>query len=396
MEVTRGARWLLHVLLTLFSVLHKVAPQECEPLLTLDSVTATKADVSWSFDCPTVKLSSFKFEVAHQSYLGCDDKSLKANIEFIKNIPASARQLSITNGSSWSLLAHSRYLLTLKAIPKTGRAIKTDLDFSTPLQLPQHRLEVQEEQGEQEEGSIEVSWGRPPPWSCTQGEELPGGIVFWVEDRAGAKLQEDQLSPTTTSVKVSSLQPASPYSLHLVLSDPQGRYDQSAVVEVTRETAPAAGQDQLMVGVGVCLGLLTIVLLLALGYWLCRRHRAGQQKSVTLGEGGYSPQAPILRPGRGDTLGPGKRTSTDPLPPRPGHREPIYQEIGQAPLAREEEEEEELLQARVPTPASVTEEDEEGYLRPNFHRFELLQQGEASEAPIPMVSYGSSRDDLKC
>ena len=50
-----------------------------------------------------------------------------------------------------------------------------------------------------------------------------------------------------------------------------------------------------------------------------------------------------------------------------------------APLALEEEEEYDeakyddgeetgFLQPRVPTPSSVTEEDEDGYLKPNFHR----------------------------
>ena len=72
-----------------------------------------------------------------------------------------------------------------------------------------------------------------------------------------------------------------------------------------------------------------------------------------------------------------------PLPPRPGKPEPIYQEIPtnglKAPLAKEEEEEYDeakyedgeekgFLQPRVPTPSSVTEEDEDGYLKPNFHR----------------------------
>ena len=72
-----------------------------------------------------------------------------------------------------------------------------------------------------------------------------------------------------------------------------------------------------------------------------------------------------------------------PLPPRPGKPEPIYQEIPtnglKAPLAKEEEEEYDeakyddgeekgFLQPRPPTPSSVTEEDEDGYLKPNFHR----------------------------
>ena len=75
--------------------------------------------------------------------------------------------------------------------------------------------------------------------------------------------------------------------------------------------------------------------------------------------------------------------SLRPLPPRPGKPEPIYQEIPangtKAPLAKEEEEEYDeakyddgeetgFLQPRVPTPSSVTEEDEDGYLKPNFHR----------------------------
>ena len=72
-----------------------------------------------------------------------------------------------------------------------------------------------------------------------------------------------------------------------------------------------------------------------------------------------------------------------PLPPRPGKPEAIYQEIPanglKAPLAKEEEEENNeakvadgeetgFLQPRAPIPSSVTEEDEDGYLKPNFHR----------------------------
>ena len=87
-----------------------------------------------------------------------------------------------------------------------------------------------------------------------------------------------------------------------------------------------------------------------------------------------------------------------PLPPRPGKPEAIYQEIPanglEAPLAKEEEEEnyeakvddgEEtgFLQPRAPTPSSVTEEDEDGYLKPNFHRFKLtLQFSHLSQVPI--------------
>ena len=86
-----------------------------------------------------------------------------------------------------------------------------------------------------------------------------------------------------------------------------------------------------------------------------------------------------------------------PLPPRPGKPEPIYQEIPangfKAPLAKEEEENNEakfengeetgFLQPRAPTPSSVTEEDEDGYLKPNFHRFKLtLQFSHLSQVPI--------------
>ena len=76
-----------------------------------------------------------------------------------------------------------------------------------------------------------------------------------------------------------------------------------------------------------------------------------------------------------------------PLPPRPGKPEAIYQEIPanglKAPLAEEEEnneakvadgEETGFLQPRAPTPSSVTEEDEDGYLKPNFHRSKLTLQ----------------------
>ena len=56
-----------------------------------------------------------------------------------------------------------------------------------------------------------------------------------------------------------------------------------------------------------------------------------------------------------------------------------------APLAKEEEEEYDeakfddgeetkFLQPRAPTPSSVTEEDEGGYLKPNFQRFKLTLQ----------------------
>merc|ERR1712083_1072250 len=74
-----------------------------------------------------------------------------------------------------------------------------------------------------------------------------------------------------------------------------------------------------------------------------------------------------------------------------------------APLAKEEEEEydeakfddgeeTEFLQPRAPTPSSVTEEDEDGYLKPNFHRFQSTEKGDDDgvPAPIPMISYGHS------
>merc|ERR1712038_140699 len=106
---------------------------------------------------------------------------------------------------------------------------------------------------------------------------------------------------------------------------------------------------------------------------------------------------PILRTPRADVVRPYSDSSTSgrksmedrPLPPRPGKPEPIYQEIPanglKAPLAKEEEEEYDeakyddgeetgFLQPRAPTPSSVTEEDEDGYLKPNFHRFKLTLQ----------------------
>ena len=72
------------------------------------------------------------------------------------------------------------------------------------------------------------------------------------------------------------------------------------------------------------------------------------------------------------------RSPADHLPALPGQKEAIYEEIPAggllsppdtpgrplAPLATEEE-----GLARAPSIPSIAEEDEDGYLKPNFHRY---------------------------
>jgi len=219
-------------------------------------------------------------------------------------------------------------------------------------------------------------------------------------------------------LKVGSLTADTEYSISIFVTDSKGNYNETAGSTVSVRTV-AASHDVTMVVVGTVVGLILILLLLAL-YAFLRRRGLSQRRKPRVETGVYSADRPILRTPRADVVRPysdnstsGRKSMEDrPLPPRPGKPEPIYQEIPanglKAPLALEEEEEydeakfddgedKRFLQPRVPTPSSVTEEDEDGYLKPNFHRFQSTEKGEDDglPAPIPMISYGSSQDPLR-
>jgi len=88
-----------------------------------------------------------------------------------------------------------------------------------------------------------------------------------------------------------------------------------------------------------------------------------------------------------------RRSCLDPLPPVPGKDEPVYDEI-RKPDTQPLDDDNYLAPIKV---ASVESLDEEGYLRPNFNRFQMMDtrspDREALPA-IPIVSY-SSQDQLE-
>ena len=80
------------------------------------------------------------------------------------------------------------------------------------------------------------------------------------------------------------------------------------------------------------------------------------------------------------------RSVQDPLPPVPG--EPFYEQLRPKPAEDEDG-------YMIPKMASMESLDDEGYLKPNFNRFQPLdtRREGGTPPPIPMVSY-SSQDQL--
>ena len=376
------------LLLLLLLLPPSLEQEDCKvTALAVRDVTATQANLTWRCDCASRQLATFKLEVDHEEYFACTDKTKKARFRTIKISP-DAREWQVAQ-----LLPYSRYSLKLKAIPRKGRAsAPASVEVSTPHRLPQLQVQVEEEEEEVEEDSLSFSWTTPlsdPRVStaqedCTQRQSRLGQVHYRLEDGAGERLHQGNLSLETTHLRLEGLRPDTGYSLHIFLTDSTGHWAEEAGAVVTRRTAPG-GQDPTLVIAGVVGGLLFLLAVLLLGF-LLRRCKHQHKRLPTQGDADYISSQPILRPGRGGGPRPSTaslpsargstlpRLSTDPLPPRPG-QEPLYQSIpdlGQAPLAPlargEEEEEEEYLQPRVPTPSSVTEEDEDGYLKPNFHR----------------------------
>jgi len=334
------------------------------------------------------------------------------------------------------VLPYSRYTIMVRAVPKRPdarlgfeAADSSDIEVITPQSRPTLRIKEMAVV-ESESTKLSFTWADLPlddprillkQNECEQFESLPGQLHYKiVEGSEGVIVREGNLSLTSTSLEVESLAADTEYSISIFVTDSEGRYDQAAGSTITATTA-AAGHDVTMVVVGIIVGLILIVILVALYAFLRRRGLPQRRKPLPRVETGvYSADRPILRTQRADVVRPYSDSSTSgrksmedrPLPPRPGKLEPIYQEIPvnglKAPLAKEEEEEYDeakyedgeekgFLQPRVPTPSSVTEEDEDGYLKPNFHRFQSTEKGDddAVPAPIPMISYGSSQDPLR-
>ena len=99
----------------------------------------------------------------------------------------------------------------------------------------------------------------------------------------------------------------------------------------------------------------------------------------------------VLRPSPRSSLGRNSKSRSvqDPLPPVPG--EPFYEELKRPGPVEDED------GYMVPKMASMESLDDEGYLKPNFNRFQPLDtrtESRESPPPIPMVSY-SSQDELE-
>jgi len=391
-------------------------------------ISPTSVTIAWSQHCPEDKLTRYKFYVRHKEFQACDDKSKTIKRRIISETNVTAREKTIDE-----LHPFSRYTIELVAVVRQGNrnsALKRELEVISPQEPP--TLKVSNlEVVEHEATMLAFSW-TPIPLEdprvlldqarCEQFQSRLGQLHYKMTDVSeGVIVREGKLSLTATSLEVDNLNAGSEYSLSIFATNPEGQFSQSAGSTVTGRTL-AAAHDVTMVVVGVIVGLLVIIILVAVYLFLRRRGLAQRRKPIPQGETGvYSAERPILRtPQRADVVRPysdnslsGRKSMEDrPLPPRPGKPEPIYQEIPangtKAPLAKEEEEEYDeakyddgeetgFLQPRVPTPSSVTEEDEDGYLKPNFHRFQSTEKGDDDgvPAPIPMISYGSSQDPLR-
>jgi len=394
-------------------------------------VSPTSVTIAWSSQCPEEKLKYFRFYLTHKEYKACDDKTNNAKLLTSKEYNVSAREVTI-----YGVLPFSRYTIMVRAVPKRPdarlgfeAADSSEIEVITPQSRPTLRIKEMAVV-EKESTKLSFTWADLPlddprillkQNECEQFESLPGQLHYKiVEGSEGVIVREGNLSLTSTSLEVESLAADTEYSISIFVTDSEGRYDQAAGSTITATTA-AAGHDVTMVVVGIIVGLIFIVILVALYAFLRRRGLPQRRKPLPRVETGvYSADRPILRTPRADVVRPYSDSSTSgrksmedrPLPPRPGKPEPIYQEIPanglKAPLAKEEEEEYDeakyedgeekgFLQPRVPTPSSVTEEDEDGYLKPNFHRFQSTEKGDDDgvPAPIPMISYGSSQDPLR-
>jgi len=395
-------------------------------------VSPTSVTISWSTQCPEQKLKYFRFYLTHKEYRACDDKTKKADLLTSKEYNVSAREVTI-----YGVHAFSRYTIMVRAVPKRVEARQgmqaadsSEIEVLTPQSRPTLRIKEMA-LVESEATKLSFTWADLPLHDprivlkqneCDQFQSLPGQLHYkMVKGSEGVIVREGNLSLTTSSLEVESLAADTEYSINIFVTDSEGRYDPAAGSTITARTLAAEGHDVTMVVVGVIVGLIFIVILVALYAFLRRRGLPQRRKpSPRVETGVYSADRPILRTPRADVVRPysdnstsGRKSMEDrPLPPRPGKPEPIYQEIPtnglKAPLAKEEEEEYDeakyedgeekgFLQPRVPTPSSVTEEDEDGYLKPNFHRFQSTEKGDDDgvPAPIPMISYGSSQDPLR-
>jgi len=389
-------------------------------------VSPTSVTIAWSYNCPEEKLKYFKFYVTHLEYTACNDKTKKAKLLTPKETNVSAREVTI-----YGVQPFSRYTISVKAARKRGErggAVESsEIEVITPQSPPTLRIE-ELTVVEKEATKLSFTWADLPlddprvvlnQNECERFESRPGQLHYkMVGVSDGVVVREGNLSLRETNLEVPSLTADTEYSFSIFVTDSEGKYDEAAGSTVLVRTE-AGSHDVTMVVVGVVLGLILILILVAL-YAFLRRRGLPQRRKPRVETGVYSADRPILRTPRADVVRPysdnsisGRKSMEDrPLPPRPGKPEPIYQEIPanglKAPLAKEEEEEYDeakyddgeekgFLQPRVPTPSSVTEEDEDGYLKPNFHRFQSTEKGEDDgvPAPIPMISYGSSQDPLR-
>merc|ERR1712037_347986 len=364
-------------------------------------VSPTSVTIAWSYQCPEEKLKQFKFYAWHLEYSACNDKTKKARLLVHIETNVSAREVTIDE-----LHPFSRYTISVKASPKKeyrrmgmDDVESSEIEVITPHSRPTLRIKELVVL-ETEATKLSFSWANLPrndprillkQNECERFESRPGQLHYKVvEQSEGVVVREGNLSLATSSLEVGSLTADTEYSLSIFVTDTEGEYEQGSTVS---GRTVATSHDVTMVVVGIVVGLALILLLVAL-YAFLRRRGLPQRRKPRVETGVYSADRPILRT------------------PRPGKPEPIYQEIPanglKAPLAKEEEEEYDeakyddgeekgFLPPRVPTPSSVTEEDEDGYLKPNFHRFQSTEKGDNDgvPAPIPMISYGSSQDPLR-
>ena len=199
--------------------------------VSVPDISASQANISWSYNCDRDNLISFKIYYDHEEYKACD--------EDINRIKKHKRKRKKVGGLEQStviedLEPYSLYTFEVAAITKgESPTIETKtVKKVTEQALSQVLLKDLTDKKQNNPHNISFNWESPAREDCDSFHSELGYIFYklkgfseWNQEY----FKEDNLSLSTTDLTISSLLPFSLYQMELYVTNREGQFAASAL-----------------------------------------------------------------------------------------------------------------------------------------------------------------------
>jgi len=193
---------------------------ECLVSISVPDITASQANISWSYLCDTDNLLSFKIYYDHVEYRACQEDINRGKKHNQKRKKVDGSQLSAIIDK---LEPYSTYKFEVAAIPK-GESPKIEIKTiqkMTKEGFPSVVLQKKREKNQNAPDKITLMWESPNINDCDKYHSKPKYYVY--KARGSSKwntdfFKEGNLSIRTTDLTISDVLPFSLYKIDLYVA----------------------------------------------------------------------------------------------------------------------------------------------------------------------------------